>query len=182
MHFPDQTIDWVYLLDKFALPSHSFVGLPFQERMKYLIMCGMSDRVEALAFKVWRDHITDMIHTTNFQCNMDITVILRRIQEKIAHFEDEYPRLKLKEITLILELAVWKSAMNASHLQKKIKTDKSSIRRQCRMTCGADVVIKLVLPYLMTVAEVESDFNVESDYNVESDSYIPTQAGLVSIF
>jgi hypothetical protein len=23
MHFPDQTIDWVYLLDKFALPSHS---------------------------------------------------------------------------------------------------------------------------------------------------------------
>jgi hypothetical protein len=148
MHFPDQTIDWVYLLDKFELPSHYvFVGLPFQERMNYPIMCGMSDRVEALAFKVWCDHMTDMIHTTNFHCDIDITVILRRIQAKVAHFEDKYPRLK--EITSILELALWKSRMNESHLQKKINTDKSSIRRQCRMTCGADVVINLVLLYLM---------------------------------
>jgi hypothetical protein len=100
---------------------------------------------------------------------MDNTFILRRIQAKVAHFEDEYPRLK--EITSILELALWKSGMNASHLQKKTKTDKSSIRRQCRMTCGADVVINLVLPYLMTVAEEEQDSNVESD------SYIPAFVG-----
>jgi hypothetical protein len=56
--------------------------------------------VEALAFKVWRDYITNMIQTANFQCN----VILRRIQAKVARFEDEYPRLK--EITSILELAL----------------------------------------------------------------------------
>jgi hypothetical protein len=80
MHFPDQTINWVYLLDKFALPSHySLGGLPFQERIKYLIMCGISDSVETLAFKVWRDQITDMIHTANVQYSMDITDILRRI-------------------------------------------------------------------------------------------------------
>ena len=162
MHFPDQTIDWVYLLDKFALPSlYSFGGLPFQERIKNLIMCGMSDRVENLAFKVWCDHITDMIR------NMDKTDILCRIQAKIAHFEDEYPRLK--EITSIIELALWKSGMDASHLQKKIKTNKLSIRRQCRMTCRADVVINLVLPYLMTVADEESDFNVELDSYAASD-------------
>ena len=130
-------------------------------------MCGMSDRVEALAFKVWRDHSTDMIHTANFQCNMDNTDILRRIQAKIAHFEDEYPRLK--EITSIIELALWKSGMDASHLQKKIKTNKLSIRSRCHMTCGADVVINLVLPYLMTVADEESDFNVELESYAASD-------------
>jgi len=140
MHFPDQPIDWVYLLDNFALPSHySLGGQPFQERMQFLVTCGMSDRVEALAFTVWRDHITTMIHTAKFQCNMDNTVILRRIQAKVAHFEAEYP--KLKEITTTLELALWKLRMNASQLQKKIKTDELSIRRQCRITCGADVVI-----------------------------------------
>jgi hypothetical protein len=163
MHFPDQTIDWVYLLDKFALSSHySFSGLPFQERLQFLVMCGMSDSVEALAFKVWRDHITDMIHTANFQYNMDNTVILRRIQAKVAHFDDEYP--KLKEITSIIELALWKLRMNenflqdeVSHCQKKMKTDESSIRRQCRITCGADVVIRHILPYLITATDEESD-------------------------
>jgi len=152
MHFPDQPIDWVYLLDNFALPSHySLGGQPFQERMQFLVTCGMSDRVEALAFTVWRDHITTMIHTAKFQCNMDNTVILRRIQAKVANFEAEYP--KLREITTTLELALWKLRMNASQLQKKIKTDELSIRRQCRITCGADVIIRHVLPYLIDVAD-----------------------------
>jgi hypothetical protein len=179
MHFPDQTIDWVYLLDKFASSSHySFSGLPFQERMQFLVMCGMSDSVKALAFKVWRDHITDMIHTANFDSNEDNTVILRRIQAKVAHFEDEYPRLK--EITSILELALWKLRMNENipqeavpHCQKKMKTDESSIRRQCRITCGADVVIRHILPYLITATDEESDsesYANDVDDNESSDS------------
>jgi hypothetical protein len=61
MHFPEQSIDWEYLLDKFAKPSP--VSLPFQERLQFLVMCGLSERVEALAFKVWHDCITNMIQT-----------------------------------------------------------------------------------------------------------------------
>jgi hypothetical protein len=127
-------------------------------------MCGMSSHVEALAFKVWRDCIANMIHTANFKYNMDNTVILRWIRTRIAHFEDELP--KLKETASILEFALWKLRMNekhpqeeASQCQKKIKTDESSIRRQCRITSGADVVIRHVLPYLVTVAVEESDSN-----------------------
>jgi hypothetical protein len=157
MHFPEQPIDWEYLLENFALPTHhSFGGLPFEEQMKYLVMCGLSTRVEALAFKVWRGCISNMIHTANFQYNNDNSVILHDIRSKLDHFEDELPQLK--EVTTILELALWKMRMNEkiteekpSHCQKKVKTDKSSIRRQCRVTCGADVVIRLVLPYLITV-------------------------------
>jgi hypothetical protein len=95
MHFPDQSIDWEYLLDKFAEPSPvSFDGAPFQERMQFLFMCGMSKSVEALAFKVWRDHITNMIHTAAYKHDKDNSTILHEIQEKLAYFEDEYPKLK----------------------------------------------------------------------------------------
>jgi hypothetical protein len=37
----------------------------------------------------------------------------------------------------------------ASPRQKKIKTDELNIRQQCWVTCGADVIIGHVLPYLI---------------------------------
>jgi hypothetical protein len=95
MHFPEQPIDWVYLLDVFAEPpTHNFNGAPFQERMQFLFMCGMSSRVEALPFKLWRDHITNTIQTADYKWRLDNSTILRGIQEKLGHFEDELPKLE----------------------------------------------------------------------------------------
>jgi hypothetical protein len=167
MHFPEQPIDWEYLLHKFAFPTkHSFGGLPFEERMKYLVMCGLSTRVEALPFKVWRDCISNMIQNSNFKSHGDYQNsnfenygdnldILRGIRSKLAYFEDEFPQLK--ETTTILEIALWKMKMNekshqdiATQSQKKMKTDESSTPQQCRVTCGADVVIGHVLPFLIS--------------------------------
>jgi hypothetical protein len=89
MHFPEQPIDWGYLLDKFAEPSSSCDSIfeePFQERMQFLVMRGMSERVEALPFKVWRDHITNMIHTANFKyCGNNLS-ILSWIRGKLDRF------------------------------------------------------------------------------------------------
>jgi hypothetical protein len=56
----------------------------------------------------------------------------------------------------------------ATQSQKKIKTDESSIRQQCRITCGADVIIGHVLPFLISVADEESDSYTESSYDEES--------------
>jgi hypothetical protein len=172
MQFPEQPLDWDYLLDEFASNSRvSFDGAPFQDRMQFLVMRGMSERVEALAFKVWRVSMTNMIHTAAFvydddddnddnndddddnndddnneQLPRDNTVILREIREKLAHFEDEMPRLK--EATSVLELALWKNMldvnskkMETNRCQKKLRSDESDVRQQCRVTCGADVVI-----------------------------------------
>ena len=107
--------------------------------MKFLIMCGMSDPVEALAFKVWRDCVVSMIHSAQYKYADDEYVhdenlyLINRIRAKVALFEDELP--KLKEITTILELALWKLRMNeiippeeATHRQTKIKTDEWSMR------------------------------------------------------
>ena len=174
MHFPEQPFDWEYLLDNFANATRFSFDSTFKEQMKFLVMCGMSDRVEALAFIVWRDHIKNMLHSAYFEWGSSNQNILHRIREKLTHFEDELP--KLKEITTIFELALWKLRMNeniplevTTNRHKKIKSDESIIRRQCRITCGADVVIRHVLPYLIAVGDEESDSYAESDLNDSSD-------------
>jgi hypothetical protein len=156
MHFPDQPLDWEYLLDEFAARVYTkYPGL-IRERMQFLFMCGMSEHVKALPFAFWRDHITSMIQTSDFKYNGNNSIILREIREKLAYFEDELP--KLEEATTILELTLWKMTMNEKNHHKeegtnqhqtKIKIDKSSFRSQCRVTCGADVVIQHVLPFLL---------------------------------
>ena len=93
----------------------------------------MSDRVKTLAFKLWRDHITSIIQSSNFQSNGDNRSILRSIRAKLDHFEDELP--KLKDVTTILELALWKMKMMsekghqdmATQSQKKMKADESNV-------------------------------------------------------
>jgi hypothetical protein len=96
-----------------------------------------------------------MIHTAVFEYDEDNLVILQRIQDKIAYFEDEV--LKLKEAMTTLELALWKARMTVNEnihqevmycRQKKVKIDESSVRKRCRVACGADVVIVHVLPFL----------------------------------
>ena len=59
-----------------------------------------------------------------------------------------------------MELALWKMKIidhsfkeNVTRLQKKINTDESSIRQQCRVACGADVVIGCVLLFLINTGE-----------------------------
>jgi hypothetical protein len=162
MHYPEQPIDWDHLLDVIAASYRFNTPASFQDIMPYLVMCGMSDCVDTLAFKVWRDYIKSMVYSAKFIHNGDNVHIVRRIQariqSKVAYFEAKY--YELKEITTTLELALWKLRMNekisldeATPRQKKIKTDESNIRQQCRITCGADVIIRHVLQYLIYTEE-----------------------------
>jgi hypothetical protein len=155
LHFPEQPIDWDHLLDEMIRLFYFSFPSQIRERMQFLVMCGLSTRVEALAFEVWRDYITNMIHTSNFGYNRDNSFILNRIREKLAHFDDKLS--KLTEATTILELALWKTRLDenghkreTSCRLKKVKPDVSDIRQQCRVTCGADIIIRLVLPFLIT--------------------------------
>jgi hypothetical protein len=120
MHFPEQPINWEYLLDKFMLHSNFCYHGTFRERLQYLVMCGLSDRMDS----VWRDYITQMIHAADFTQMIhaadfrqrdENSDILRSIREKITYFEDNF--LKLKEATTALELALWKMRMNENNHQ-----------------------------------------------------------------
>ena len=128
--------------------------------MQFLVTRGMSDRVEALAFKVWRESILilNMICAADFKWGVHNFHIIQGIRARVAHFEAEY--YNLKEITTILELALWKSRMSenipqeeVSHCQNKMKTDETEIRRQCRITCRADVIIGHVIPFLISTED-----------------------------
>jgi hypothetical protein len=142
---PNQPINWESLLDKFAEPSDcASPGVPFHERMRFLFTRGMSDRVKTLAFTLWSDHIITMIQTADFKWGKDNRSILRSIRNKLAHFDGKL--LKLKEVTSILELALWK--MNKNDHQD-MATHDSNVHSQDRITCGADVVIGHVLTFLI---------------------------------
>jgi hypothetical protein len=150
MHFPEQLLDWEYLLTEVASSSSRFQNnVMFQERMRFLVMCSLSVRLEALAFKVWRDYVANMIHTATFILGRDNSAILREIHSQFANYEDEFT--KLKEVTNILELALWKMKMNENGHQdiNSMATHDSNVRSQDRVTCGADVVIGHVVPFLI---------------------------------
>ena len=147
MHFPEQPLDWEYLLTEFARSSSRFQNIAlFQEQMHLLFMCGMSVRVEALEFKLWRNHIKSMIYTATFRMWRDNSAILLEIHGKFAHFEDELT--KLKEVTTILELALWKMKISENSHQD-MATHDSNVQSQDRVTCRADVVIGHVVPFLI---------------------------------
>ena len=78
---------------------------------------------------------------------------LEEVKSKLSHNESEYQRLK--EATSMLELALWKTTLDElgkgenTMSNKKRKIDGSEIRSRCRISCGADIVIQHVLPYLI---------------------------------
>ena len=75
------------------------------------------------------------------------------VLDKMDHYKGEHYRYVKEGITL-LELALWKAKLGGKEEKsvegttKKAKIDAESARIEKRITCGADMVIKNVLPFL----------------------------------
>eukprot|EP00985_Skeletonema_marinoi_P022476 scaffold14366_cov128-Skeletonema_marinoi.AAC.1 len=73
--------------------------------------------------------------------------------DKMDHHKAAHHRYVKQALTL-LELAVWKAKLDekdensATGRTKKAKLDGESVRKEKRVTCGANTVIKNVLPFL----------------------------------
>jgi len=73
--------------------------------------------------------------------------------DKMDHYKAEHHRC-VKEAVTLLELALWKAKLDekdengAEGRTKKVKVDAESVRKEKRVTCGADTVIRNVLPFL----------------------------------
>jgi len=73
--------------------------------------------------------------------------------DKMNHYKAEHYRY-VKEGVTLLELALWKAKLGEKEdnceegRTKKAKVDVESARRERRVICGADIVIKNVLPFL----------------------------------
>ena len=168
-HFPEQKVDWDNLLDDVAKPLETSIDRrPSVEVFRFLIKHRISDRVESIGVKQWRKDIMNMIEsipekTSDTPLHRQMESMgtreshLGSIRAKLASFECDFHRLK--EATTMLELALWGAKINESRpintskrTKKKAKIDESSLRNQCRISCGADNVIENVLPYLLPAA------------------------------
>ena len=123
---------------------------------------GIHKTVASLHMERWR---TEMISGIN-QINQvlpnacDKTVEIRQwmnsVIDKLDHYKSEHYRYVKEGITL-LELALWKAKLDekgeyaAEGKPKKAKIDEEIARKDKRMTCGADIVINNVLPFLQLV-------------------------------
>ena len=85
-------------------------------------------------------------------------VIEQWIQTVWRRFEDYRTRhfIVVKEAMTLLELALWKAKVDGSRKEdslkepktKRAKIDFDSSRQELRVTCGANIIIKNVLPFL----------------------------------
>ena len=78
------------------------------------------------------------------------------VLDKMDHYKAEHYRYVKEGITL-LELALWKAKLDekedeedssVERQRKKAKVDSEVARKERRVKCGADMVIKNVLPFL----------------------------------
>eukprot|EP00986_Skeletonema_menzelii_P018074 scaffold24410_cov153-Skeletonema_menzelii.AAC.1 len=73
--------------------------------------------------------------------------------DKLDHYKAEDNRY-VKEASTLLELALWKAKLGekeeyiAEVETKKAKVDPERERKERRVTCGAEIVIKNVFPFL----------------------------------
>jgi hypothetical protein len=130
---------------------------------------GIHKTISSLLLDSWRNEMKDLID----RINQDLpntptygkTAAIRQwmgvVLDRIEHYKSEHCLL-LKEFTTLLELALWKvklyeefgfeealsKEVSESNTAKKAKIDMKAVRQELRITSGANIVIKNVLPFL----------------------------------
>ena len=122
---------------------------------------GIHKTVASLHMDSWRTEMVSQINRINqvlpntwgHDKAQEIQTWMRVVIRKMDRFKAEHYRYVKEGITL-LELALWKAKLGEKEdssvegQTKKAKVDSESTRIEGRITCGADTVIKNVLPFL----------------------------------
>ena len=99
----------------------------------------------------------DLPNTGSFDKATTIRHWIERVIRRIENYKSEHCAL-LKDFTTLLELALWKAKLDEEFGEvlnkeddttaKKAKIDMQTARQEQRITSGASIVIKNVLPFL----------------------------------
>ena len=131
---------------------------------------GIHKTVASLHLESWRNEMVEEIErmnqilpsTDSYEKSSEIVQWIQSVIDKIEYYKAEH-RVLLKEATALLELALWKAKLAdftadddkkcsvvsvVENTAKKAKIDTEGTRREARITSGADIIIKNVLPYL----------------------------------
>ena len=121
---------------------------------------GIHNTVASLHMESWRSEMSNEINRINQTLPTitgDKTPTIQHwigsVIERLNHYKAEHHRL-LKEATTLLELALWKANLGDNEgregegVRTKGEVTMKRVREEARVTSGADVVIKNVLPFL----------------------------------
>jgi hypothetical protein len=121
--------------------------------------------ISSLLLESWRDEMNKEIDLINHvlpnthprEKTDAIRLWIRSVIDRMEHCKAEHHEL-LKEDMTQLELAVWKAKLDVDEeserdtldgkAAKKAKIDMESVRKERRITSGADIIIRNVLPFL----------------------------------
>ena len=104
------------------------------------------------------NQINQVLPNTQYGKTFEIYQWLERVLERMEHYKSEHYALLKKNMTQ-LELAAWKAKLDETRQDerslgsdqpaaKKVKIDTMASRQEKRITSGANIVIKNVLPFL----------------------------------
>ena len=152
----------LFAYDDFRLKYNQFDGC--EQLATVDLVGGVQTTVASLHMESWRTEIAEEINRINRinqvlpntpagEMTNEIRQWMGSVIDKMDHYKAEHCRY-VKEGTSLLELALWKANLDGKveyteeSSRKKVKVDAESYRRNKRITCGADMVIKNVLPFL----------------------------------
>jgi len=122
---------------------------------------GIRNIISSLLLQRWTDDMNSMIDRINQVLpntpasgkTVFIQYCIHTVLRRIEHYRIEHRSL-LKKATTLLELAIWKANLNEKEdcsiegRAKKAKIDTAGARINRRITSGANIVIRNVLPFL----------------------------------
>ena len=111
-----------------------------------LVKCSIADRLNAIGLRKWRMNINCLVGI--FAPNPCLELKFSTIHSKLVTYERGYPQLK--EAAFLLELVLWKFKIDESGVRQS-GADTADKKGQCRINCGADIIIPNVLPYLIGI-------------------------------
>jgi len=112
------------------------------ETLRYLLKVSISKRLDSLAVGEWRVELENSINALPKKAEYR-EEYTQAVYDKLAAYE------LIKEGTSILELALWKAKIDEGRNKRARADGEVSYRGQCRVSCGADIIVRNVLPYLM---------------------------------
>eukprot|EP00986_Skeletonema_menzelii_P003119 scaffold912_cov178-Skeletonema_menzelii.AAC.4 len=135
-----------------------FYGCPMLTTVD--LVGGIHNTVASLHMESWRSEMADEINRINQVLPTirtgDKTQAIRQWMRSVIHLLDHYKaehQRVLKEATTLLELVLWKAKLSDSGGVEgegvRIVGEVERAREEVRVTSGADVVIKNVLPFLL---------------------------------
>jgi len=155
--FPDQCIDWDTNIEKaITLSNPENPRYVSPQILSCLVLQSISKRGLALRNKSLMQHIIVSI----WEDSINNSVQSRRDFVKNIHKKLEVCEVKSQkfiEALTMIELLLWKMKMDdccgqqkETRRSKKLRMDDTTMRKQCRLRCGAEtnIVIEHVLPYL----------------------------------